>query len=339
MNPSVEPLPPELLAFEEYRECMRQRYANDRVVLADFFRTLMVGHVPAKATMLVSSMGYDNTIFNWEPRGRSQRVSFTFPTGMIPKSADTFLTLGLTDEHFSHLNIAILSDVIAEAWADAGGFAFSRPLALWRTLLNAPGVPLAAVENVRDIIRRAIATRSAAEANPNLIPATPALPPIRDENLAACQRGDADALTNWANALAAAGHAEVATRLRWLERFREQVAPTVQSWAKYGQGMMIFRDATRTWWSIGEEENSTTEDGQREAANLGRMIAAWNDYYPAFEWFFRVLQYVKVRVFALVITHRMPAYDHTYDFANAEHFAPLDSTATIAELSAEPLAL
>lgn len=336
MNPHPEPVLPELQAFEEYRQCMRQRYANDRVALAEVMRTIMAGRVPARATMLVASLGYDSLILGWDQGTRNRSVTYNVQASYIPQDMDTFATMALTLENFSELNVAILSDLVVDAWTDAGGFAFSRPLALWRTLMDSPAVVPETIRAVRDTIRRLAALRAAGQPTTKVpIPVANTFPAIHADHLAACQRGDADALANWAATLDTTGHTQAANNLRWLQEFRDRITEPVQAWRVYGQGLMIFRERNETWWSIGEEENSETEDGERDAEILGSMIAAWNDYYPAFEWFFRTLEFTSVHVLGELVSNATGAHNRYYNLPANEHLEPLASTIGITTLDAQ----
>jgi hypothetical protein len=330
-----EPLEVALQSLETYRAVMRRRYAADRVALAELLRQILAGRTPKKATALVASLGYDELLFQWDQGSRSPSVRFQVTGGVIPNDSAAFAAMSLSQENFTAVNSVVLTDLVLDAWSEAGGYQAARPLAVWRTLVDSPGAVPEILTSLRDTIRQLASKRAAGLATTSVpVPAPSTLPAIRDEHLAACHAATPTALREWAAALDAEGCPDAASVLKWLEEFRDRIAPSVAVWIGHGQGLLIFRERADTWWSVGEEENSTPGDGNPDSAKLGEMLAGWADFYSALEWFFRALGYTHVRVRAASVHQATTEHDQTCHLAGGEHFAPLPLTAGITEVHA-----
>lgn len=324
-----------LESLENYRTEMRQRYSSDRMALAELLRRIIAGKVPKRATALVASLGYDELILNWDQGRRSPSFRFKVTTGTIPNDPIAFATMNLSFENFSELNSVVLTDLVIDAWTDADGFQSGRSLVVWRTLVDSSNVVPEILKSLRETIRRLTVEREAGRSTTAVpLPTPPTNLAIPPEHLAACLDAAPNALRDWADSLQSSGFSEAATRLRWLEEFRDRIAPSVALWIRYGQGMLIFRDRTDTWWSIGEEENSTPRDGNPDSLNLGQLLGAWADYHPAMEWFCRTLGYTHVRVCAKSVPDATLEHDRTYSLVAGEHFTPLAPTSGITEIHA-----
>lgn len=324
-----------LQALENYRVAIRHRYSSDRIALAELLRQILACKVPKKATALVASLGYDELVFNWDQGSRSPSVRFAVRAGMIPSDPIAFATMNLTVKNITELNSVVLTDLVIEAWADAGGLQAARPLVVWRTLVDSLSVVPEIVMSLRETIRR-LTAESDASRSTRAVPLptpSPALA-IRPEHLAACLNADPTALRDWAESLDASGFSEAATRLRWLEGFRDRIAPAVATWIGYGQGLLVFCERADTWWSVGEEENSTPGDGNPDSENLGQLLSSWTDFHPAVEWFCRTLGYTHACVRAKSAQYATLEHDRTYHLAGGEHFVPLAPTAEIIEFQA-----
>ncbi|MEZ6141774.1 MAG: hypothetical protein R3B84_14480 [Zavarzinella sp.] len=324
-----------LQALENYRSKIRHRYDNDRKALEEVLRQILASRIPKKATALVASLGYDEVIFNWDQGSRSPSVRFVVTAGAIPFEPTVFATMNLSFDNFTELNCVVLTDLVIDAWANAGGFQATRPLVVWRTLVDSSNVVPEIVMSLRETISRLTAKCDDSQSKTGVSsPAAGTSVPIRPEDLAASFNAEPNAMRDWAEWLDTTGFSKAATLLRWLEEFRDQLASAVAFWISKGQGLLIFRERADTWWSVGEEENSTPGDGNPDSANIGELLAAWADFYPAFEWFCRTLGYTHVFVHAKTVKGGAIESAHNYHLAGGEHLMPIEPTAMITEIHA-----
>jgi hypothetical protein len=321
-----------LAALEDFRAKMREHYQNDRRTMTELLRQLPRGKAPKKATAFMASLGYDEILFNWDQGSRSPSTRFTLSQGHIPKDPAVFQSMNLSFDHFTELNSVILTDLVVDAWIEADGLhQASRPLAIWRTLIDSREVEPEILKSLRATIQR-LTDRLNDRANAPI--AEEARPAIRPEQNVACHNAEPLALQNWAHSLLEEGFPQAAAGLHWFEEYRNRIAKSAATWMNVGQGMMVFRDHNNTWWSLGEEGNSVPGDGNPDSQHWQQVLDSWNDLFPAIEWFFRTLGYTQVSVHAHYPRDATLALSATYHFAHGDHLVPLPAQASVTEIHA-----
>ena len=345
MQPSAELPIPGLVAYEQFRQRMRAHYAAVRSLFVERFREFLLDPPPPESAFLHCDNRYEGDGRCWHIwwTGELSRYRFwTFPPTPAPYpvfSWDELATLGVEPNQLSCVINGVYSDVAADAWEEAGGFAVSRPISidsfLWRSAADGRGW----VDQITMWIKEAAAAALPAgpgDARSSRVPPLTCgkMPPVPSDIIAACQDGDRNALLAWADVLEAAGARDEAELLRWLPRFRESIAEGVTVYL--GQGAFyVFSEHNTTWWGCGEAEGSLPGEPNEAAVNLGRLLAGWNDYHPALEWLFRDLALWQVSVECCWFANGQQAVRPTYNLDAGDHLVPFGTTMGVTEVQAD----
>lgn len=269
--------------------------------------------------------------FGWYPGMHSRYPLFT-PVQPIPEfaTAADASALGLPDTGITWLRHCAFQDMTVEAWEQAGGFAFPKQLMIVYRPHESPEAPRAWVEAVREEIRQVAGGLRRRSVHWGLGPPLPfGLPEAPAGVIEAVRRGEATALTAWADALDRAGATEGAALLRWLPHFGALLAAEVRAVSPQF-GFIIHQNRSETaWWWIGD---MCSESDNEEARRLGRLMRAWNEMHPAVEWLLRFFGFPHAVID--VIRHETDENLPTQriDLAAGEHLGPVDADARVLKL-------
>lgn len=136
----------------------------------------------------------------------------------------------------------------------------------------------------------------------------------------ACRNGDTSALLAWADALEPAPSA---TLLRKLPALRDLVMPYLATWRKVGGASLSLNHGDGiSWWFCGESDMGSTETNDEWAALVGQLLIAWNEYYPAIEWFLREVQLPIVQL-AYLVNGAPGGHSPQCNLAKGAHLVPI----------------
>ncbi len=345
MQPSAESPIPGLVAYEQFRQRMREHFAAVRSLFVERFREFLLDPPPPESVFLHCDNRYEGDGKCWHIwwDGEGPRYRFwTFPPTPAPYpvfSWDELATFGVEPNQLSCFIDGVYSDVAADAWEEAGGFAVSRPISidsfLWRSAADGRGWVDRLTMWIKEAAAAALPAGPGDARSSRVQPLTCGkMPPVPSDIIAACQDGDRNALLAWADVLEAAGARDEAELLRWLPRFRESIAEGVTAWLGHG-AFYVFSEHSTTWWGCGEAEGSLPGEPNEAAVNLGRLLAGWNDYHPALEWLFRDLALWQVSVKCCWFANGQEAISPTYNLDAGDHLVPFDTTMGVTEVQAD----
>lgn len=343
MQPSAELPIPGLVAYEQFRQRMREHYAAVRSLFVERFREFLLDPPPPESAFLHCDNRYEGDGRCWHIWWTGELSRFwTFPPTPAPTpvlSVDELATLSVVLHRNSHFVNGAFSDVAADAWEEAGGFAVS-PIAIDGWVLRSAADGRGWVDKItmwikNDAAAAALPARPGDARSSRVQPLTCGkMPPVPSDIIAACQDGDRNALLAWADVLEAAGARDEAELLRRLPPFRESIAEGVTVYL--GQGAFyVFSERNTTWWGCGEAEGSLPGEPNEAAVNLGRLLAGWNDYHPALEWLFRDLALWQVSVVCCWFANGQKALSPTYNLDAGDHLVPFGTTMGVTEVQAD----
>ncbi len=300
MAKKTEPVPPPHLAFEKIRQRMRDHFAPLRPQFVAWLREFLHRPPPRNATLLrcrdIRWEGRVSWWFTWHSRVEYKRGGGCFPASPVEEpilTEDDRRALGLRAEAMIVVLCAGLYDLAADAWEEAGGYQFSRPVDIGAQVLRSPSDKQVWIDRVYSVLRDEAAI--APETTPEPAPLPPGKRGVASAKvLDACRNGELKGLTAWADALAAANDVDAAELLHWLPRFRQSIASAVEE--EIGRRAFFLRaDPQGAGWGF-DDEDRTLPDQPEASRLLARLLAGWDDYHPAAEWLFRNLALWQVTV-------------------------------------------
>lgn len=332
-------------AMELFDRC-RQRFRDDlapvRAEFADWLRVLFKKRKPTeRATSLycvIRNLEMNHPMWNfcWDPGPHSRSWNFQHADPLPPLiSLAEIVALGLDNVHPDTMKLLACQDLTVDAWAEAGGFSFARPLYFHPWMFRSPDDPRPWVDWTRDLIRQMLSGERPpgrrVEVDPPVFGKVPA---VSAEIIDAVRAGEPAAIQAWADALAEAGDSASAALLRWLPGFYDHLAEDVRLVAPE-QGFQVYSADRMTYWFIGDCESDYDNDNTR---NLRRLLAGWNDFHPAAEWLYRRLGMPSVAVETRRVADGQLAERRVHDLAAGDHFGPFEPDVGVTRLSVEPFA-
>ncbi len=332
-------------AMELFDRC-RQRFRDDlapvRAEFAGWPRVLFKKRKPTeRATSLycmIRNVEVNHPVWNfcWDPGPHSRYWSFKH-ADPLPRliSPAEIAALGLDNVDPLTMKQLACQDLMVDAWAEAGGFSFAKPLYFHPWMFRSPDDPRPWVEWTRDVILEMLTRQNPrgkhVEVDPPVFGNVPA---VSAEIIDAVRSGDLAAIFAWADALARAGDNDSAALLRWLTGFRDHLFEEVRLVAPE-HGFQIHSLRRMTSWVIGDCDCDVTNNDTR---NLGRLLAGWNDFHPAAEWLFRRLGLPSVEVETRRVADGQPAERRVHDLAAGDHSMPFEADVGVTHLSVAPFA-
>lgn len=333
-----EELARKLQFLDEYRQRARETLAPVRRELAawyrDFFRKKKG---PGKATHMNLTLVRNNEgpeaqwEFGWYPGMHSRYPIFkpTQPVPTITTEADV-AAVGLYPGDLFTLRYLAFKDMAADAWEDAGGFAFPKKLMIAYHEYLSPGAPRAWVEPVKSQIHeRASGVKPLGARWGLTAPQLFGLPETPVELIDAVRNGDESAITNWADFLEKAGAIEAAKLIRWVPSFHAALAEEVRAVSpQFGFAITAQSRGHADWW-IGD---MCSEVENADALNLGRLLSAWNEMHPAVEWLLRKFDFPHAAVEAIHYATDDVLPTVTCNLSAGQHLAPVAEDVRVLKL-------
>ncbi len=271
--------------------------------------------------------------FSWAPHESNRLLTFT-PSQPVPEFAtreDAVALNCLQYDGVAMLRSVAFQELTADAWIEADGFTFPKPLVIIKWIFDKPDSPRSWIDLFFELLE--IYGNRGKVRQPYFVPSEPIpLPRVPADLIPSIREGDPDCLQEWADAMEVAGITSYAELLRWLPTFADSIREEVLAVAPTeGFSIVPSPDGSASWWigdMFGEVENLHTR-------NLGRLLSAWNDLHPTVEWLLRQLQFS--RVVLETITHGtyqvLPR--RTVNLGGNGHLAPLDQNVAVVRLAVE----
>ncbi len=321
--------------LDEFRQRAREALAPQRTELAawyaDFFRRR---RGPATATHLSMAIirEYDTPHprweFDWYPGMHSRCPVFTpvRPVPVFATAADAG-GVGLPAGEVLSLRYVAFQDMAAEAWIDAGGFAFRKRFMILGWPFEQADARRPWVEAYQALIREWVEC-----ARPQPRPRRRASAPealdlssVPPEVFDAMREGEEYAVGECAEGLESVGAMAPAGLFYWLHGFQIALTPEVRATAPQQGFAVDVNENGFAWWWVGDMCSEADNDDSRQ---LGRVMAAWDETHPAVEWMLRQFGFPHVTV-----ETEQPAESKTYHLSVGEHLEPLPDGVRVLRLT------
>jgi hypothetical protein len=323
--------------LDEFLARARVSLAPQRAELAawygDFFRRR---RGQASAThMVLKTVGaatdpHPRWEFGWYP-GSTSRYNLFTPVTPMPEfaTAADAVALGLPADPFP-LRFTAFQDMAVDAWVDAGGFGFRKRLMIRHWPFERADAPRPWVDLFREDIRRWATGVWPARLRWGLGPPEPlGLPAVEVSLIDVVRNGEENAVNVWADAVERAGATEAAELLRWLPRFHAMIAAAVRAVSpQFGFAITVNGNGF-SWWWIGDCGSGSDNANAR---NLNRLMAAWNEAYPAVEWLLRRLNFPHANVEAIRHATDEPVETRAFNLSAGDHLEPVADDVRVVRL-------
>lgn len=269
--------------------------------------------------------------FDWYPWGSSRLLVFT-PSEPVPEivtSDDAIALNSLAYDGVKMLRDVAFRELVADAWIDADGFSFPKPLVVVKWHFENPSSPRPWI----DLFFELLEYYSGGRRTPQLCfgPSAPIpLPRVSVTLIRSVQDGNPEALQEWIGLLEQANIPSYPELLRWLTTFVDSIGEELRAVSpQSGFSIVPYTNAT-AGWLIG---NKFSKPETADSYKLSQLLSAWNDLFPAIEWFFRRLELLRIDIERIVAaTYEQKETSHV-GLAAGAHLTALREGEAVTRLS------
>ncbi len=299
--------PQQLKIMNQFLARSREALAPVRAEMAEWFRKdIKKRKGPKSATGFALSLIMKAETptpefeFDWYPWG-SNRLPVFIPSEPVPTivSQDDAIALNsLAYDGVKMLRDVALRDLVADAWIDADGFSFPKPLVVVKWPFESPSSPRPWI----DLFFELLEYYSGGRRTPQLCfgPSTAIpLPRVSATLIRSVRDGNPEALQEWIGLLEQASVPSYPELLRWLTTFVESIGKELEAvLPQSGFSIVPYTNET-AGWLIG---NKFSKPDTADSYKLSQLLSAWNDLFPAIEWFLRRLGLPRIEIERIVAT-------------------------------------